>query len=91
MIEGAIIELSADKLKTKTFDGQNGQVIFIDMMDVKIGFIGMSAPRQDQNQPATQSQPPRQNQSAPPQQAPLKPPAGGQGFDNSFDDSDLPF
>ena len=66
LIEGSVIELSGDQLKIKTFDGQNGQSISIELLNAKLGYVhtaqsvqqGGYAPQHQQ--PGFQQQPPQQ-------------------------------
>jgi len=51
LVEGAIVELGAKQLKIDSYDGDNGQMLSIEMQDAWIGSINQSAPRQ-----ATQQQ-----------------------------------
>ena len=63
LVEGSVIELSGTTQKIKSFDGQNGQVLSIEIHDAKLGFVHTG------NQPQQQS--PQQNQgyqNAPQQQ-----------------------
>lgn len=58
LVEGAIVELSGKQLKIDSYDGQNGQVLSIELLDAWIGSINQSAPRQDQAAPQpAQAQP----------------------------------
>lgn len=66
LIEGAIVEISGQQLKIKTFDGQNGQSISIELLDAKVGYIhtpqgqqpqqGFAQPQQQQQAPMQQPQ-----------------------------------
>ncbi|CAL9961292.1 single strand DNA binding protein [Vibrio phage K24] len=65
LVEGSVIELSGTTQKIKSFDGQNGQVLSIEIHDAKLGFVYTG------NQPQQQQQAPQQNQgyqNAPQQQ-----------------------
>ena len=83
LVEGAVIEVSGTGLIVETFDGQNGQVITLQIQEPKLGytFTGQQPPQQNQNQGGYQQQAPQQNQGfhQPPQQQ-----QGQQN--NSFDD-----
>ena len=48
LVEGSVIELSGTTQKIKSFDGQNGQVLSIEIHDAKLGFVhtGQQAPQQ---------------------------------------------
>jgi len=51
LIEGSIVEVSCDQLKIDTFDGQNGQVLSIDMLNARLGYVhtAQGAPQQQNN------------------------------------------
>lgn len=40
LVAGSIVELSGTHAKIRTFDGQNGQILSIKLIDAKIGYIG---------------------------------------------------
>ena len=56
LVEGSVIELSGTTQKIKSFDGQNGQVLSIEIHDTKLGFVHTG------NQPQQQQQAPQQRQ-----------------------------
>lgn len=65
LIEGSVIELSGDQLKIKTFDGQNGQSISIELLNSKLGYVHTAQPVQQggfapQQQAGYQQQAPQQ-------------------------------
>lgn len=62
LVEGAIIEVSGDKCAIKQFQGQNGLVLAIEILDAKLGAA------YGPNQPAPQGQPQQQQQRPAPQQ-----------------------
>lgn len=68
LVEGAIVEISGDKLAIKQFQGQNGLSLSIELLDAKLGFV--HAPNQQpQQQPQRQAQQPQQGYQQPmPQQ-----------------------
>lgn len=76
LVEGSVIELSGESIKVKTFDGQNGQKITLELIGAKLGYVHTGQqPQQQQSyqQPAQQGyQQPAQQQQAPQyqQQAP---------------------
>ena len=79
LVEGAIIEVSAEQLKIDQFDGNNGPVLSIDMLNARLGYVHNPNAQQGQ-QTQQQSQgfqqaPPQQQQNF--QQAP---PNNQQGF-----------
>lgn len=74
LVEGAIVEVTCDKIKIRQYQGQNGLSLSIEMLDAKLGYVNnpnqaprQQAPQQGFNQ---QQQPQRQRQA---------PPAGYQG------------
>jgi single-strand DNA-binding protein len=79
LVEGAIVEVSGDKLKIRQFQGNNGLSLSIELLDAKLGFVNAhqssngqaQAPQQQRHQPQQQSQ---QSYNQPRQQ----PPAGYQ-------------
>lgn len=66
LVEGSVIELSGTTQKIKSFDGQNGQVLSIEIHDAKLGFVhtGQQAPQRQQT--------PQQNRAPQQQQAPMQ-------------------
>ena len=65
LVEGSIIEVSGDQLKIKTFDGQNGQSISIEILNAKLGYV-----HTQQSAGGFKQQAPQQGYSQPQQQAP---------------------
>jgi single-strand DNA-binding protein len=61
LVEGAIVEVSGDKLKIRQFQGNNGLSLSIELLDAKLGAVfapqGQQAPQQ---RPAQQPQQPQQ-------------------------------
>lgn len=39
LVEGSVIELSGESIKVKTFDGQNGQKITLELIGAKLGYV----------------------------------------------------
>ena len=78
LVEGAIVEVSGDKIKIRQFQGNNGLVLSVELLDAKLGFVfapqGQQAPQQRPAQPQQQAY----NQ-APQQPARQAPPSGYQG------------
>lgn len=95
LVEGAIVEVSGDKLKIRQFQGNNGLSLSIELLDAKLGFV--NAPQSSTNQ-AQQPQQQRQQPQQQPQQSynqQRQPPAGyqpqiGQPF-QAPDFDDAPF
>lgn len=67
LVAGSIIEVSAEQLKIDTFNGDNGPVVSIDMLNARLGFVftGDQAPQQQQNQQQQQQYAPQQGGYAP--------------------------
>ena len=95
LVEGSIIEVSGDQLKIKTFDGQNGQSISIEVLNAKLGYV-----HTQQSAGGFQQQAPQQGYSQPQQQAPQQgyPQQGGfqqqapqQGFAPQQGNNNPPF
>lgn len=80
LVEGAIVEVTGQQEKIKSFDGQNGQKLSIELIDAKIGYIH-SGLQQDQ-QPQQRNAAPHQ---APQRQAPQRQ-QPAQTMDDAFDD-----
>lgn len=64
LIEGAIVEVSGEKLAIKQFQGNNGLSLSIELLDAKLGFV--CSPNQ---QPQRQAQPAMQQSQQRPQQS----------------------
>tara|TARA_R110002095_G_scaffold123006_2_gene106916 strand:+ start:2653 stop:3195 length:543 start_codon:yes stop_codon:yes gene_type:complete len=69
--EGAIIEVSCDQLKIKSFDGQNGTMLSLEMLNAKLGYA--HNPNQQQGQPQQNMQQPAQGGYAQQPQQPQQP------------------
>lgn len=61
LVEGAIVEVSANKLKIKVFEGQNGQKLSIELLNAELGLIAQSAPRDNHQQGGYQQHAPHHN------------------------------
>ena len=69
LVEGSVIELSGTTQKIKSFDGQNGQVLSIEIHDAKLGFVHTgNQPQQQQQNQGYQNAPQQQQYNAPQQQ-----------------------
>ena len=101
LVEGSVIELSGESIKVKTFDGQNGQKITLELIGAKLGYVhtGQSqgaqntqgyAPQQNtpQQAPNQQYQQPQQQQY---QQAPRQNQAPQGGFNPNQNQNEPPF
>jgi single-strand DNA-binding protein len=82
LIEGSVVEVSCEQLKIDSFDGTNGPMLSVDMLNAKLGYVHtgqqaqqqQQAPQQQYQQP--QQQAPQQYQQAPPQQPQYQLPNG---------------
>ena len=57
LVTGSIVEVSGQQQKIKAFDGQNGTMLSIELIDAKVGYIGTAGSGQSNN-----TQAPAQNQ-----------------------------
>ena len=84
LVEGSVIEVSGDALKIKSFDGQNGQQLSIEILNAKLGYVHTGQQVSNQ-QPQYNQQPQQQQYNQQPQQqggfAPQQQAQQG-GFDN---------
>ncbi len=65
LIEGSIVEVSAEQLKVDSFQGKDGVILSIDMLNARLGYVhtAQGAPQQ-----GFQQAPQQQYNQAPPQQ-----------------------
>jgi len=82
LVEGAIVEVSGDKLKIRQFQGNNGLSLSIELLDAKLGAVFAPQGQQPQQQ-AQQPQQPQQPRQAPPQYQQQQPPVQAQGFNQA--------
>lgn len=68
LVEGAIVEVSGDKLKIRQFQGNNGLSLSIELLDAKLGFV--YAPQSTTNQTQAPQQQRQPQQPAPQRQQP---------------------
>ena len=70
LVEGSVIEVSGDALKIKSFDGQSGQQLSIEILNAKLGYVhtGQQAPQQQAQYQQQQHQAPQQQGGFAPQQ-----------------------
>ena len=61
LVEGSVIELSGEAIKIKTFDGQNGQKITLELIGAKLGYVHTGQSQSAQN---NQGYAPQQNAPA---------------------------
>ncbi len=93
LVEGAIVEVSAEQLKIDSFQGDKGDILSIDMLNARLGYIYSpnSQPNQQPQQNFQQAQ-----QGFAQQQAPQQQPQGPntQGYydkQNAAFDDDIAF
>ena len=73
LVEGAIVEVSAEQLKIDSFQGDNGAILTIDMLNARLGYVyspqGLAPQQQADHQGGFQGQNQSQQQQrqAPPQ------------------------
>lgn len=89
LVEGAIVELSGEQIKIRKFEGQNGLMLSLELINAKLGY----AANPSQGQPAQQQTPAQRPQQAATQQMPAPQPQ--QNFtpdlDDGWSDDDIPF
>ncbi len=59
LVEGAIVEVSAEQLKIDQFDGDNGPILTIDMLNTRLGYVNApqgAGQQRQQNQGGFQQQ-----------------------------------
>jgi single-strand DNA-binding protein len=54
LLKGAIVEISGHNQRIKQFNGQNGLVLSIEILEAKFGLIDQSAPKKSMTQGAAQ-------------------------------------
>ena len=69
LIEGAVVEVTCEQLKIDSFEGNNGPMLSIDMLNARLGYV--HSPNQ---QPAQAQQAPRQAPQQPQYQQPQQQP-----------------
>jgi len=69
LVEGAVVEVSGEKLKIRQFQGNNGLSLSIELLDAKLGFVNapQQAPAQQPQQQQRQPQQPAPQRQQPPQ------------------------
>ena len=102
LVEGSVVELSGESIKIKTFDGQNGQKITLELIGSRLGYVhtGQTQSNQAQNGYAPQQQAPQQQYQQSPQQSYQQPQNAPQqqgvyqqqgGFNPNENPNDPPF
>jgi len=60
LVEGSVIEVSCEQLKIDSFDGQNGPMLSIDMLNARLGYVHSASQPAQQQQPQQYAQQPQQ-------------------------------
>ena len=87
LIPGAIVEISGSEQKVRTFEGNQGTVLSIEIQGARLGFVGQSA----QTPQHPQQQAPRMQQQTPQQQGGFQQPAQPLQQPAPDDFGDIPF
>ena len=89
LVEGSVIEVSCEQLSIESYDGQNGQVLSISMLNARLGYVhtGQQTPQQQPQQYGQQQPQQRQPQQYGQQQQGYQQP---QMQEPVFDD-DIPY
>jgi single-strand DNA-binding protein len=73
LVEGAIVEVSGDKLKIRQFQGNNGLSLSIELLDAKLGAVFAPQGQAPQQRPTQQpQQQPQQGYNQAPRPAPAQ-------------------
>ena len=87
---GAIVEVTATHERIDAYQGSNGDVLSIELINAQMGYIHSTGDQPPQQQQAPQQQrAPQQNQQQ--QYAPQQQPAAPQAAPGGFDDEPYPF
>lgn len=62
LVAGSVIEVSAEQLKIDTFNGDNGPIVSIDMLNARLGYVHTGDQGQPQQQQQQQQYQPQQQQ-----------------------------
>ena len=82
LVEGAVVEVFAEQLKIDSFQGDNGAILTIDMLNARLGYVYSpqgQAPQQQAPQQGFQQQPQQQQAQGGLQQSPQQQQAPQQG------------
>ena len=97
LVEGSVIEVSAEQLSIESFQGNSGPMLSINMLNARLGYVHTGQQQGQQGQPQQQRQPQQQAQRQPApqgyQQGYQQAPQGQQPqqmAEPNFDD-DMPF
>jgi len=93
LVEGSVIEVSADQLSIESYEGQSGVSLSINMLNAKLGYVhtGQQA-GQSQQQAQPQQRQQSQQQAAPQQRQPQQQSQPAPMAEPNFDfDDNIPF
>lgn len=68
LVEGSVVEVSGDSIKVKTFEGQNGTQITLEINNAKLGYVHTGQQPQNFGQQQGYNQPQQQGYNQPQQQ-----------------------
>ena len=88
LVEGSIVEVTCEQLKIDSYDGNNGPMLSIDMLNARLGYVYSG--QQPQQQQVPKQAPQYQQNYAPQQQAPQQQ-YQQQAPQQNFDDNKPPF
>lgn len=71
LVEGAIVEVSADKQRIRQYQGQNGLLLSIELLDAKLGFVSSQSSTSQASAPQQPARPAQQAAPAPQQSMPM--------------------
>lgn len=83
LIEGAIVEVSADKQRIRQYQGKNGLLLSIELLDAKLGFVSSQSSTSQANAPQQQTKPVQQP-------SPQQPMTIGGGYANNASGVPMP-
>ena len=73
LIEGSIVEVSCEQLKIDSFDGSNGPMLSVDMLNARLGYVHTGQAQAPQQQQTPQYQQAPQQQYQQPNGQPMNP------------------
>jgi len=100
LVEGAIVSVSGESIKIDRYQGQNGEILTLEINGARIEFVESPQPQQQPQAPQGYAQPqaPQHPQQPPMQQRPASPPGyqppkqGNAAYQqNGFPDDEIPF
>tara|TARA_R110000772_G_scaffold110741_1_gene214353 strand:- start:49 stop:546 length:498 start_codon:yes stop_codon:yes gene_type:complete len=88
LVEGSVIEVSAEQLSIESFQGNNGPMLSINMLNARLGYVH-TGQQQGQGQQSAGQQQQRQPQQQPQGQQPQRQPAP-QGYQQGYHQGQQP-